>query len=407
MTGAIAAALTLSFLLASAAGQEWRVASSTYYGGPPSLGESFDAARGQGSFGILAYGACGYTNSDGSLVFPQETYAASADANYDYAGSCGRCYEVQCVDGLVLEAPDTPVDISTIAYLPSIDPTFKDTLGRSWLGNPSEDNGTLYSICWKPKKTLRIRIADSCPCTQVLQAGAPGVKPGGETRTQQWCCGGIYHFDISYWGFEQLAHPLYGAIMLKYRPVDCVSGSALPFSPGYVSKTIYNGLPQPGWAIFPDQAKSYNLKTPGIAPDGSNGICISLSHGGILSFRCRECYETDYQPFKDASSVQFYIKSNSNSSSPFDSSTPKGQLPGLKMFVLKEETKEYCGQEPVLGEDGSATKQGNWFKVNIPFSLFKCGNGSIAADQITNIAFQNTNIRDAEFCLANFKIKTN
>ena len=43
--------------------------------------------------------------------------------------------------------------------------------------------------------------------------GAPGVKPGGETRRQDVCCGGsagIAHFDISFFGFEQLAHPLYG-----------------------------------------------------------------------------------------------------------------------------------------------------------------------------------------------------
>lgn len=47
-----------------------------------------------GQYGILAQGACGYTNSDGSLPFPREMYAAAADANADYPGSCGRCYEV-------------------------------------------------------------------------------------------------------------------------------------------------------------------------------------------------------------------------------------------------------------------------------------------------------------------------
>lgn len=127
------------------------------YGGPNTLAETFDPARGEGSFGILAYGACGYTNSDGSLVFApvrgagllpaflaliatcagpcshescvhpsdrqalqlvlfdminlppyalchttlQEMYAAAADANVDYPGSCGRCYEVRCADGQV------------------------------------------------------------------------------------------------------------------------------------------------------------------------------------------------------------------------------------------------------------------------------------------------------------------
>jgi cullin-associated NEDD8-dissociated protein 1 len=51
-----------------------------------------------GQFGIIAQGSCGYTNSDGSLPFPREAYAALADANEDYPGSCGRCYQVgqQC-----------------------------------------------------------------------------------------------------------------------------------------------------------------------------------------------------------------------------------------------------------------------------------------------------------------------
>ena len=37
-----------------------------------------------------------------SLPFPQDAVAAAADANPDYAGSCGRCYEVRCRSGYVL-----------------------------------------------------------------------------------------------------------------------------------------------------------------------------------------------------------------------------------------------------------------------------------------------------------------
>jgi hypothetical protein len=58
--------------------------------------------RGDGSFGILSYGSCGYTNSDASIPFANDAVAASADANPDYPGSCGRCYEVRCKPGLVL-----------------------------------------------------------------------------------------------------------------------------------------------------------------------------------------------------------------------------------------------------------------------------------------------------------------
>jgi hypothetical protein len=58
--------------------------------------------RGDGSFGILSYGSCGYTNSDASIPFANDAVAASADANPDYPGSCGRCYEVRCKPGLVV-----------------------------------------------------------------------------------------------------------------------------------------------------------------------------------------------------------------------------------------------------------------------------------------------------------------
>ena len=92
--------------------------------------------------------------------------------------------------------------------------------------------------CWDQSKTITVRIADSCPCTQVrgrlatalpflltspdlvapqacvqlkrasgnaqapralkrqvLPDGAPGVAKGGETRTQTWCCGGEGSFE--------------------------------------------------------------------------------------------------------------------------------------------------------------------------------------------------------------------
>ena len=48
------------------------------------------AARGNGSFGILAFGSCGFTNSDGSLPFPRAAYSASADANEDFPGDACR-----------------------------------------------------------------------------------------------------------------------------------------------------------------------------------------------------------------------------------------------------------------------------------------------------------------------------
>jgi hypothetical protein len=38
---------------------------------------------------------------------------------------------------------------------------------RRFPGNPGDPQGTLSVICNDPSKTLRVRIIDSCPCTQV------------------------------------------------------------------------------------------------------------------------------------------------------------------------------------------------------------------------------------------------
>ena len=51
---------------------------------------------GEGSFGILSYGSCGYTNSDGSLPYARTAYAAMADANPDYPGGVQRARQPSC-----------------------------------------------------------------------------------------------------------------------------------------------------------------------------------------------------------------------------------------------------------------------------------------------------------------------
>jgi cullin-associated NEDD8-dissociated protein 1 len=35
------------------------------------------------------------------------------------------------------------------------------------------------------------------------------------------------HMDLSFWAFEQLAHPSYGVMPIEYRPVACDSGAPL------------------------------------------------------------------------------------------------------------------------------------------------------------------------------------
>ncbi|GFH25683.1 expansin-like EG45 domain-containing protein, partial [Haematococcus lacustris] len=147
---------------------------------------------GAGSFGILAFGACGYTNlpgacciAQGTLPFARDAVAASADQNPDYPGSCGRCYEVRCKSGLLLNNERVPIrivypdlgggNISTVGYfdgdtarpyLPSINPNVTDGEGRPFPGNMGEAQKVVDVRCYDENRSLRVRVADSCPCKQ-------------------------------------------------------------------------------------------------------------------------------------------------------------------------------------------------------------------------------------------------
>ena len=61
----------------------------------------------------------------------------------------------------------------------------------------------------------------------------------------------IMRRDLTYWGFQQLAHPLNGIISTQFRPVDCASKQPLQFSPGFVNQTIYGERVETGWGWFP------------------------------------------------------------------------------------------------------------------------------------------------------------
>ena len=44
------------------------------------------------------------------------------------------------------------------------------------------------------------------------------IQLKNDVPTQQlWCNSDIYHFDLSYWAFQQLAHPTYGVMMVDFR----------------------------------------------------------------------------------------------------------------------------------------------------------------------------------------------
>jgi cullin-associated NEDD8-dissociated protein 1 len=86
-------------------------------------------------------------------------------------------------------------------------------------GNPYQDEGLQWNKCWNDANIITVRVGDSCPCIYRLNTG--------EVRRQFWCCGGQNHFDLSYWAFQKLAHPVYGLIAIEYRPVSCLTNQPL------------------------------------------------------------------------------------------------------------------------------------------------------------------------------------
>ena len=102
----------------------------------------------------------------------------------------------------------TPFKTYEHFYMPKVDQDLHDTQGRRWLGNPWEKEGLQGALCWG-NETTWVRIVDSCPPNPL----------------SPWCRADstVFHFDMSYWAFERLAHPLYGVMPIRFRPVDCDS----------------------------------------------------------------------------------------------------------------------------------------------------------------------------------------
>ena len=72
--------------------------------------------------------------------------------------------------------------------------------------------------------------------------------------------------DLTYWGFQQLAHPLNGIMTTEFRPVDCTTHQPLTFTPGFVNQTIYGDRVETGWAWFPYKQEADNFWAQARAP---------------------------------------------------------------------------------------------------------------------------------------------
>jgi hypothetical protein len=74
------------------------------------------------------------------------------------------------------------------------------------------------------------------------------------------------------------------------------------------------------------------------SPAGTTATCLTMSPKGGLGFECRSCERAGFQPFAGKTSISFWIRSNANTTSPFDSSIPKGSVSAL----LSLGQKYYC-----------------------------------------------------------------
>jgi hypothetical protein len=127
-------------------------------------------------------------------------------------------------------------------------------------------------------------------------------------------------------------HPLTAAPSLRSSSSSCCFCCS-PV-PGFVDQNIYTDDVGSGWGWRTYGAKNTRLMAKGEGLLGSNATCASLSKDGAIPFICRECTRPGYQPFAKATTIQFWIRSNTKSADPYASSTPPGKVPELKMFLM-------------------------------------------------------------------------
>ncbi|KAG2501777.1 hypothetical protein HYH03_000277 [Edaphochlamys debaryana] len=140
---------------------------------------------GHGDGGDVDHGSCMYGSLPNSMVSTGLNIAALSDQASDFSESCGRCYEVQC------------------------HPTsFSDGYGQHIDRNYGCNQGT----------TITVTVTDSCPCDY----------PANAYSNRRWCCGDMYHMDLSYWAFTSLADAGLGVIGIRYRQVTCPGGAPAP-----------------------------------------------------------------------------------------------------------------------------------------------------------------------------------
>jgi hypothetical protein len=193
------AALTALAVQAAAQGQ-WNEGRATYYG--------LDGWS-------IHTGSCGYGYLDEKAGTGWDV-AAAADTNPDYKNSCGKCREIKC----------KPID-------------FKDGYGQ-WLHRKD--------VCHDPDASVVVTIVDTCPCSY----------PGNWYSNKRWCCGDMYHIDVSIWTFEKLTDLKWGVIALSWREVPCwYTPKKAAKHPWGTKQGAERGPPRGDWKAWMDK-RPYN-----------------------------------------------------------------------------------------------------------------------------------------------------
>ncbi|PNW80185.1 hypothetical protein CHLRE_08g381550v5 [Chlamydomonas reinhardtii] len=169
------AALSATLLLATPAaraddgggGGGWRYGRATFYG---SMGG-----------GSIDDGSCMYGGLPNGMVSTGKDIVALSDTADDYAGSCGRCYEVQCNPASFNDGYGNHIDRTSPCY-----------------------NGS----------SVIVTVTDTCPC----------YYPANQYSNRRWCCGDMYHMDLSSEAFAKLADLGWGVIGTRWRVVGCPGG---------------------------------------------------------------------------------------------------------------------------------------------------------------------------------------
>jgi hypothetical protein len=392
-------------------------------------------------FGYLETNGCGYTSKryekvePKSLPFAVSRSAVAALADFEMKSSCGQCYEVKCDDKetKIRKSFRNPNDF--IAYNDNFtrfeqNKNARDSYGRSIRNTTfppaeqcfDEGGGTKLcekTTCYDRNKTIFVQIIDICPCDYIY-------------GRQEICCGDIPHFDLSFWAFELLAHPIQGKMNLLFRPVDCVTKELLDAREGALAHVrkkkngrdgeyyyVYDGKTPvgfaPGWRFRTYYDLSSDPAVEGKGKSGGFGACSEFDSTGTMAAACLGC-ESNILPFSingDSTVISLQIQIIDDDIGEHcedlsflsirlekrqdrDATREYSETPCAKSITLMRENKdESVNITQSDDDDGSCV-------VVVPVHMFECKRASVNANTIV-LAYDNPNTRK-EVCLGEVKL---